>query len=113
MGATVIRMPGILLQDRKSIYQDIVDIARSYFGNNIMLSGINDESVGLATNMARTYAISLPEIPQYDTGHDILDYAQDLILVYDADKLEPTDNEDHMIEGDPKEAILGALRLGW
>ena len=113
MTKQTIEMPGILLMNRNQIYSTIAEAVADNFGVDSILTGIKCESQPSAFTKTSTYGIPLSELSQADVSSDLLDYAQNTVVIYAASKLKRTSNGDFQINGEPAQAILGFLRLGW
>ncbi len=127
-----IDLPGVLSGEREEIYRRIEKEVRELFGENVILTGIDDCCVELALNSKRfTFGFCLDEIDgvfdnpseseRYLAERDcclqeLLDYIRDTVVIYDRGFLEPIGNMEYKIPSEletPADAILGFLRLSY
>lgn len=127
-----IDLPGVLSCEREEIYSLIRKKVKEYFGEDVILTGIDDCCVELALNSKRfTFGFCLNEIggvfdnplesERYLAERDcclqeLLDYIRDTVVIYDRRFLEPIGNMEYKIPSElktPKDAILGILRLSY
>ncbi len=127
-----IDLPGVLSCEREEIYSLIRKKVKEYFGEDVILTGIDDCCVELALNSKRfTFGFCLDEIdgvldnPLEAKEHlanrdrclqEILDYIRGTVVIYNKEILEPIGNMGYKIPTEletPGDAILGFLRLSY
>lgn len=111
MGKSIIEIHGMFSKLREDFYSDISNIVSSAFcKENIILTGIKDENVNDSLKKKSTYGIPLSKINEYRCNNDLIDYAQNSVVVYDGNKLSQTKNGDYILDN-PSNAVLGFLHL--
>jgi len=130
--AEVFHLPGVLSCEREEIYSLIRKKVKEYFGEDVILTGIDDCCVELALNSKRfTFGFCLDEIDgvfdnpleakEHLANRDrclqkVLDYVNNTIVIYNGKILELLGNMEYKILLElemPKYAIVGFLRLSF
>ncbi len=89
----------------------ISDFVSQQYGHRVILTGIKDESRDDVYSRQYTYGIPLKKL--CNSGDmDLLDYAQNTVVVYASEYLRKTSNGDYEVIN-PQEAVLGFVELGW
>lgn len=92
-------------------HQTISDYVAQFYGRHVILTGIKDSCYDDVFHREYTYGIPLKNVCDH-WGMDLLDYAQNTVVVYDAGQLKPTSNGDYEVS-DPYKAVLGFVHLTW
>lgn len=102
-------LPSVLSRERP--HQDIFDFIAKRYGIHVILTGIKNGSEEEAYERRYTYGIPLRKL-RTGCDMDLLDYAQNMVVVYSSRYLERTPNGDYEVK-DPYKAVLGFVELGW
>ncbi|MFT4344103.1 MAG: hypothetical protein ACMXYE_05145 [Candidatus Woesearchaeota archaeon] len=105
-------LAGILRNSRPEIMHKLYETITHNFGKYAIITGIKDDSRDDISHHTYTYGIPLNKIKSFELSHDILDYARDTIVVYDAFALEETENGDFKVDN-PEKAVKGFIKLTW
>jgi hypothetical protein len=123
-----IDLPGLLDYPREEIYAIIKREVKERFGENVILTGINDYCVDHALKVKKaTFGFCLDEIegvfddPTESQGYfeerncclqELLDYVNRTVIVYDKEYIRKIGNMQYKLLCElPSEAILGFIRL--
>lgn len=92
-------------------HRSIFDFVVEQYGHRVILTGIKNESRDDVYSRRYTYGIPLRKVCS-NCDMDILDYAQNTVVVYASEHLRKTSNGDYEVKN-PQEAVLGFVELGW
>lgn len=92
-------------------HRTISDFISHFYGNAVILTGIKDCCFDDVFTREYTFGIPLKDVCD-QWGIDLLDYAQNTVVVYDAGQLKETSNGDYEVS-DPFSAVLGFVHLTW
>ncbi len=92
-------------------HRDILRFVEGQYGTHVILTGIKDESREDVYSRQFTFGIPLKKLCEKN-GMDLLDYAQNTVVIYASGHLKKTPNGDYEVRN-PYEAVLGFLELSW
>jgi len=102
-------LPHVLCAEQP--HRNISQFVAQQYGKRVILTGIKNECRDEVYSRQYTYGIPLSKLCD-PCGMDLLDYAQNTVVVYDSHYLKPTLNGDYEVK-DPYAAVLGFVELTW